>query len=104
MIDLDQILDGLIQRTSEGKLHWSISVRDNQFVTSVDAISIVIRRQRELYQLEILDEAGQTVETLQSVGALPGQREKLLRLFTLARRSGLKVDSTLEKLAKALEL
>ena len=104
MIDLDHILDGLIQRTTEGKLTWSSSVRDNQFITSVDAISIVIRSMRDLHQLEILDEDGTSIETLGYSGLTPQQKTKMVQLFVLARRSGLKIDLTLEKLAKALEL
>ena len=43
MIDLDQILEGLIQRTGDGKLKWSPTVERNQFVTSIDTISVVSR-------------------------------------------------------------
>ena len=38
MIELAQILPGLVQRTTEVKLKWYRSVQKNQFVTSVDAI------------------------------------------------------------------
>ena len=43
MIELSPILEGLIQRTTEGKLKWSRTVPHDRFVTSVDAIAIVIQ-------------------------------------------------------------
>ena len=109
MIDLGQILDGLIQRTTEGKLKWRRSVRDDQFVVSVDAISIVIqelppRGGDPNYRLEILDENGRTVEVLHYDNSNSEQDKQMASLFVLARRSALNIDSVLQKLAEALEL
>ena len=106
MIELDQILDGLIRRTTDGKLKWQRSVHDNQFVASVDAISVVIlqitlRGYGSGYSLEILDENGQTVEVFSSTR---GYAEQMGQLFALARRSALNIDSVLQKLAESLEL
>ena len=56
------------------------------------------------HRLEILDESGETVESLRYPGTSEEEGEQLARLYVLARRSALNVDSTLEKLAKALEL
>ena len=42
MIELGQILSGLLQRTTEGKLKWNDTVQGDRFVASVDAISIVV--------------------------------------------------------------
>ena len=68
MIDLGQILTGIVRRTAEGKLKWSPSADSDQFVTSVDAISIVIAEigpsRRPRYRLEIFDESGETVDSL----------------------------------------
>ena len=107
MFELDQILAGLIERTVDGKLKWNRTVRDNQFTTSIDAISVVIRAVSErqgVYRLEILDEAGEPVEVLDHTNTPPDQQHQLERLYVLARRSALNVQSTLDKLAKALEL
>ena len=108
MIDLGQILVGLIQRTTEGKLKWSSSVENDRFVTSVDAISIVIveiRGRDPNYRLDILnDESGATIESLGFEDTSVEQDRQLARLYVLARRSAFDIDSTLEKLAKALEL
>ena len=38
MIELDQILEGLIQRTADGKLRWSRTVESDQFVASLARI------------------------------------------------------------------
>ena len=111
MIELDQILDGLIRRTMDGKLQWRRSVQDDRFVASVDAISVVVREwtprssgSRPSYRLEILDENGQTVEDLHYDNSTREQDEQMERLFVLARRSALNIDSVLQKLAESLEL
>ena len=43
MNELDKILEGLVQRTADGKLKWNRTVEDRQFVTSIDAISVALR-------------------------------------------------------------
>ena len=113
MIELGQILTGLVRRTAEGKLKWNRTVQSDRFVTSVDAISIVIVEIEVLinidvvntyYRLEILDESGEVVESLDRHDTSVEQDEQLARLYVLARRSAFNIDATLEKLAKALEL
>ena len=115
MNELDKILDGLIRRTSDGKLNWSRTAEANQFVTSVDTISVIVRRRSALlpslgisvpeFQLEILDDQGTSIETFVSGGAgtTPQRQQNLARLHELARHSALNIQETLEKLAKALE-
>lgn len=120
MSELDKILEGLVQRTVDGKLKWNRTVETRQFVTSVDAISVVVRELNEAHlttparhRLEILDVEGSTVEVLESedeYGLVPVDRLAtseqsyyMDRLYALARRSALDTQSTLQKLAKALE-
>ena len=120
MSELDKILVGLIQRTSEGGLKWSPTVESNRFVTSVDTISVIVGQLSESHGLtqarhwlEILNDDGVTVEVLETqdeYGLVPDDRSagypqagQLERLYALARRSALNTQSTLEKLAKALE-
>ena len=105
MIELDQILEGLVQRTTEGKLKWSRTVQNDRFVASVDAISVVIEEfLHSEYSLEILNEAGEKVESLEFPDTTDVQNRQLARLYALARQSALNVEETLEKLAKALDL
>ena len=105
MIELGQILAGLIQRTTEGKLKWTRTVQNERFVSSVDAISIVVVAvAHPKYRLEILNESGETVESLEYQNTSEAEDRQLSRLYALARRSALNTDETLEKLAKALEL
>lgn len=108
MIELGQILEGLVQRTTEGKLNWSRTVENGRFVTSVDAISVVVVELQYpadiRYRLDILDESGETVESLRYEDTTSEQDEQLARLYVLARRSALNINATLEKLAKGLEL
>ena len=104
MIDLGQVLIRIVERTAEGKLKWSQAVESNAFVTSVDAISIMIRDRGGAYRLDIFDESGVNIESLTVRDTTEEQDQQLDKLYALARRSALDVDSTLEKLAKALEL
>ena len=107
MIDLGQILTAVVQRTKDGKLKWTRTVQNDRFVTSVEAISMVIVETDHFfaaYRLDILDESGEAVESLGQQDTTPEQDRELGHLYVLARRSALDVDATLEKLAKALEL
>ena len=106
MIEMGQILEGLVRRTEDGRLKWRRSIESNRFVTSVDVISIRIQEilAVEGYRLDILDESGEIVESLRYQDMSRDEEEQLARLYVLARRSAIDVDSTLEKLAKALEL
>lgn len=112
MNELDRILDGLIQRTTEGKLKWSRATSDDQFATSVDTISVVVGRSSRLQRgvldlprLEIYNERGNLAEVMQFDGPSPDnlqQVQKLQELHGLARRAALDTQATLDKLAKAL--
>ena len=103
MTELDKILEGLIRRTTEGRLKWSRTFQSDRFVTSVDAVSIVIsERFHSVYGLEILNEDGETVESIESPYTSEAQNRQFERLFVLARRSALNSEATLQKLAKSL--
>lgn len=116
MSKMSVILKGLVDRTEEGKLTWTSSVSSDEFITSVDTISVVVKSIEnilgEMHRLEIQDDKGLTVEVLQTPDrtdpikrdsdATPEQSQELKRLFVLARRSALDTDSTLEKLANSL--
>ncbi len=107
MIELYQILEGLIQRTADGKLRWSRTVESAQFVASLDAISVVIQEvgsRQHTHRLEILNEEGVAIEALDYSNSTEDQNRQLQRLYVLALRSALDIQSTLEKLARALEL
>ena len=91
-------------------MKWHRSVRENQFVTSVDAISILIgkiegERGNVLFRLDIYDESGEEVCSLRDQDTWEEQDRQLALLYEEARQSiRNNADSTLEKLAKALEL
>ena len=109
MIELGQILTGLIQRTEEGKLSWTKSVQTDRYVASVDVISLVVGEYdgkwgSPRYRLDVFDELGEVAGSFDVRDTTGEQQEQLSRLFELARRSANKIDSTLEKLAKALEI
>ena len=66
MIELGQILAGLVRRTEEGRLKWRRVVENDRFVTSVDAISIVIQEIQAgaFYRLDIHDESEKQLSPL----------------------------------------
>ena len=120
MSRMDDILSSLVTRTDEGKLKWKPSVDSETFLTSVDTIGIVVKHmgrnsllKDERHRLEILNDQGIKVEILETqddLGSVPTeelatteQARDLSRLYTLARRSALESDMTLEKLARNLE-
>ena len=116
MIELGQILEGLVQRTGEGRLKWRQSVENTRFVTAVDTIAVVIQqirdgdlyhpdiRERDIYRLDIYDESGEIIESLSYLDTSREQNEQMARLYMMARRQALNADATLAKLAKGLEL
>ena len=120
MSEMDQILEGLIRQTDDGKLSWRPSVPNGAFVTSVDTIAVVVRElstgkysPAARHQIEIFNDDGYTVEVLETshrFAAVPNESEaareqarQLRHLHQLARRSALNTQATLAKLAKALE-
>ena len=109
MIELGQILTGLVRRTEEGKLRWSPSAENDRFIASVDAISILIIEEMNFrgntcYRLDIFDESGEVIESLGYQDTTESEDRELERLFVLARRSANNIDLTLERLARALGL
>ena len=76
----------------------------HQFTTSVDVISVTIFETEAEHGLDIIDGSGGVVETLRYEDTTPEQDDKLARLYVLARRSALNIDSVLERLAQGLEL
>ena len=109
MIELASILEGLIQRTTEGKLKWTRSALENQFITSIDTISIVVLEEEDRwgsprYRLNIFGEKEEMVDSLGFPDYSETQDLELKRLYILARRSTNNAEATLEKLAKALDI
>ena len=111
---------GLINRTEEGKLNWQTSVNDDVFFASVDTTGVTIRSLGvemivgpERHRLEVLNDNGVTavvLETPDNYGLVPPeniataeQAQDMNRLFVLARKSALNIDSTLEKLVTDLD-
>ena len=120
MSRMTAILRGLINRTEEGKLNWQTSVNDDVFFASVDTTGVTIRSLGaemfvgpERHRLEVLNDNGVTavvLETPDSYGLVPPeniataeQAQDMNRLFVLARKSALNIDSTLEKLVTDLD-
>ena len=113
MNDLNSIVTRLVERTQEGKLKWSETVQPEEYATSVGVISIKISKSTSPfvaafakstpYTLEILDEAGRIVESLDGNDPTISDRSQFEQLHSAARRSARDIDEILEKLNDALE-
>lgn len=117
---MDRVLKGLLKRTEEGKLSWRAAVENDHFIAAVDTLGVSVRQlpaagfsSSERYRLTVFNEEGvpaESLETRDKFGIVPAERQasdqqtsEMSRLFTLARRSALETDATLEKLANRLE-
>lgn len=114
-----QVLTGLVNRTTDGKLNWRSTWDRNAFLATVDLIAVIIKPSggssngQRGYSLEILNNEGliaEVLETDEDYAAKVGgrhitddQRELIVRLFHLARRSALDTEATLSELASRLE-
>ena len=119
MNELDQILEELVRRTADGRLHWMLSAEDDEFVASIGAVSMIVRQQGfdplrggRIHQVEILNERGRSVEVIQANTSLDElafdspdnlNRVRLLdELYAAARRSALDADATIKQLRESL--
>ncbi len=107
MPDLNAIVIRLVARTEDGKLKWNETPISWQYTASVGEIAVRISGPSGLgkgeYRLSIIDELGRNVETVSSADESPFGESQLRKLFNLARRSALDVDSILERLNRALD-
>ena len=114
-----QVLTGLVDRTTDGKLEWRSALGRNAFLATVGLIGVIIKPSggssngQRGYSLEILNNEGLIAEVLATdadyaaeIGArsiTDEQREMIVRLFHLARHSALNTDATMSELASRLE-
>ena len=115
MADLNQILKSLVDRSRDQKITWRTTASPETYMTTIGEVSVAVSiasRQsgNTLYELEIIDSRGVSVENLRSspskIFSSPAgqQRDEMLRrLFESARRSALDIDSTLDELARQLD-
>ena len=115
MDKMTQVLTGLVNRTSEGKLAWTPTKNTDAFAASVGSLSVVIKdcgarrygpRERAL---EVRNGEGRMVAVLEAEDGVFGassftseRRELLSRLFGLARASALNAEEILSELNELL--
>ena len=93
------ILDKLIERTQEGKIHWSETADPDVFIATVDTIGVIVKRANwgrsgfESFKVEILNREGRIAEELTIDRATTSDDnpldDSIEQLHTLARRSAL---------------
>ena len=115
------ILEKLIDRTQEGKIIWSETADPEVFITNVDTIGVIVKRSNmgwggsESFKVEILNSDGMMADEVPTNGAMRARREtpdksaasklndSIKLLHTLARRSALNADATLDDLVHQLD-
>ena len=115
---MEDALDALLDRTREGRLAWTPTATQDEFVASVGDVSIAIREISQgsifapRHRMEIINSDGWAIDSLDSAGILASgisgpvanaeQAVKLRSLYQGARRSKFDVQSTLDKLVEDL--
>lgn len=113
MATTTDILTKLIEKSRDGKIAWRETSSKQKFLTMLGetGISISLDATTDVYELQILDTHGRVIESMSAryapYGILPSRVRQLMNnlkeLHGIARRSALKVDSTLEELASRLD-
>jgi len=102
---LRSLVPVMIEKTHQGKIKWEYAGANNftaQFPDYVLRIEFDPGSESVDYQLHIVDQAGNIIETY-----TPGRRspasDELANLYELARRQALKVDKMLDDLERRLK-
>ena len=118
MDKMTSILGKLIDLTQEGKLKWSETADQDGFIATVGNLGVIVRYLgrpfgNERHKFEILNRDGRIAETLETddevvfitdeIIASDDQAHAMARLYSLARRSALDADATLDDLAQQLD-
>lgn len=109
MAEISEILTTLVDRTNENKVLWQTTTNEDTFVALVGSLSVMINpvatnRGGRGWRLEILNNEGRVIETLNSLtddGSI--WEEELQELYIKARRVALGTDSQLQGLLDELE-
>ena len=107
------ILKKLIERTQEGKIRWSETADPDVFIATVDTIGVIVKRMNwgrsgfESFKVEILNREGRIAEDLTIDDVTTADYNPLgdliEQLHTLARRSALDAEATLDDLVQELD-
>lgn len=105
------LIDKIIQRTSERVLTWMTTSIEDQFETKIGNYNVTIRRVlRDVYDdepasvsFEILDSYGEKVDYLYTDEDEEIDYDKMLSLFSAARRQALNIDGAISDMMQNLD-
>ena len=105
MADITEILDKLLERTTQGKVPWKSTAGEQTFVAVIGNLSVMILRDAgHQPALKILDKSGREIDVLDADRSEGRKwREDLWRLHEEARRVALDIGTQLDELLKELE-
>ncbi len=100
-----EIAEKLLERTRNGEVNWRETVDSNEFIVSFPKQTLAIEKMiRGTYQISLVNERGNTIESLRSPSSIDFQGGKILQdLFELARRRALQIDIRLDEALNALD-
>ena len=107
MARLDEVIALLYEATKDRRLEWS-ALSENRFEAALAQNSVEVTRDiKGEYKLTLINPAGETIETKIERPQAPGSGITLprpvIQLYKLARRRALRVDETLDDIAKFLK-
>ena len=103
-----EIVDALQHQTEVGHIKWQTTDDDEAFLYSAGSTSILVDTSAlaapQKYWLKVINERGAEVERLVGSPDDPwdDKGNKLMALYTVARRSALSVDEVLDDVAQPL--
>ena len=110
MAEIADIVTKLWERTNEHKIPWEPTVNETAFLASIgDSSSVTITSYRrqiggEHLRFQIMDERGRELGKYETYGGGDAEtNEKLIDIYTEARRTALKIDSHFDDILQELE-
>lgn len=107
MVDAKDVIEKLIERTDQNRVHWQSTVTPNTFVAVVGNLSLHISHPRAAnsrVRLRILDQLSQPIDEFgASTYGDPSINHALEELHRKAKRVALGNDNHLEELMRELE-
>ena len=102
---IDRLVNRLTELTERGKVSWEETAEEGTFLASVGKFVVTLGEEYEddnpIYRFKILDGTGKTIDEAWGHGG--ENRNRLLHLHELARRSALHVEEVLSDLLSSLE-
>ena len=108
MTRLGEVARKLIERTNQGAVEWTPIGLERTLQAEFGKVTVVIsqdmvRNNRAVHRLAVLNEEGRTADALSSFDADPQTIGALEELYYAARKTSRKTDETIDELLAILD-